>query len=84
VEVGIESVNVLLQRRGIAPIDSVESYRNVFCFPIVKYYEKIGFDFSVEKYSDVAVEWVDEYMSRVPNAFVNEGVVDVLNNIHNS
>lgn len=81
VEVGIESVNVLLKRRGIEPIDSVESYRKVFGFPIIRYYEKIGFDFSTEKFSDVAVEWVDEYMSRVPRAFVNDGVVDVLNKI---
>lgn len=82
VNVGIESVNVLLKRRSIPEIDSVESYRKVFGFPIIKYYEKIGFDFSKEKFSDVAVEWVDEYMSRVPDAFVNDGVVDVLKMAH--
>lgn len=82
VNVGIESVNVLLKRRGIREIDSVESYRKVFGFPIIKYYEKIGFDFSTERFSNVAVEWVDEYMSRVSSAFANDGVVDILNKIH--
>ena len=82
VSIGIESVNVLLRSRGIPEIKSKDAYRSVFGFPIVKYYEKIGFDFSKEKFSDVAVEWVDEYMSRVSQAPINEGVVEMLKDIH--
>ena len=78
----IDSVNVLLEKRSIPKIDSVESYRRVFGFPIIKYYEKIGFDFSNEKFSDAAVEWVEEYMSRISTAVINKGVVDILNKIH--
>lgn len=81
-DVGIESVNVLLRARNLKELSSKEEYRRVFGFPIVKYYEKIGFDFAKESFSDVAVEWVDEYMSRVHKAPVNEGVCDMLRKIH--
>lgn len=84
VSVGINSVNVLLAKRGLPTLKSVESYRSVFGFPIIKYYERIGFDFSKESYADVAVEWVDEYMSRVPCAPVNDGVVSLLQKIKES
>lgn len=84
VRVGIDSVNVLLLRRGLLPIASVEEYRRVFGFPIIKYYERIGFDFQKENYADVAVEWVDEYMSRVPNAKINNGAENCLVKVRDS
>ena len=80
-DVGIESVNTLLRARGIKELKSREEYRSVFGFPIIKYYEKIGFDFSKESFSTVAVEWVEQYMSHVPNAKPNEGVVEMLEEI---
>ena len=77
-DICIESVNTLLRARGIKELESREAYRSVFGFPIIKYYEKIGFDFSKESFSTVAVEWVDQYMSRVPNAKTNVGVTEML------
>ena len=79
VQVGIDSVNVLLMKRRISVIASADDYRRVFGFPIIEYYKRIGFDFDSEDYSDVAVEWVDEYMSRVSEAYINDGVVEMLN-----
>ena len=84
VSVGIDSVNILLEKRGLATLKSVEEYRGVFGFPIIKYYERLGFDFAKESYADVAVEWVDEYMSRVPCAPAHDGVVRILQKIKES
>ena len=84
VKVGIESVNVLLKARGLREIASVEEYRRVFGFPIIEYYKRIGFDFEKENYADVAVEWVDEYMSRVDNAKTNDGAEECLREIVDS
>ena len=47
---GIDAVNDMLSRRGIATIQSVEDYRELFCFPIIEYYAKLGFDFEKEDY----------------------------------
>ena len=77
VDIGIESVNALLKRRGLDFITDVDHYRKVFCFPVIKYYEKLGFDFSAEPFSELAVEWVEEYMSRVSGAAVNGGFFEL-------
>ncbi len=78
VEIGIKTVNTLLKRRGLKTLDSKEDYHKVFGFPIIEYYKKIGFDFDKESFNDIAVEWVDEYLSNSKSAGVYEGVVDVL------
>ena len=81
VDVGIESVNALLKKRGLSVVPDADYYRSVFCFPIINYYEKLGFDFSVEPFSELAVERGNEYMSRVSVATVNNGVVDLLKKV---
>ena len=81
VGVGIESVNVLLKKRGLPIVRDVEYYQEVFCFPVINYYKKLGFDFEKDSYADLAVEWVDEYMSRVDDATVNEGALKLLEKI---
>ncbi len=58
---GIMSENILLRRRGMPELKTVQQYYNVFCFPIKAYYEKLGYDFSKERYEDVADEWMKEY-----------------------
>lgn len=63
IQAGIDAVNVMLERRGLAMIDSVEAYRQLFCFPIIDYYAKLGFDFEKEDYYKVlAPEWVAMYL----------------------
>lgn len=64
VQIGIDSINCLLQRRGLPLIGSTEHYRSLFGFPIIDYYRRLGFDFDRESYDDVAVEWVAQYNSR--------------------
>ena len=58
---GIMSENVLLRRRGMPELKTLQQYYDVFCFPIKSYYEKLGYDFEKERYEDVADEWTREY-----------------------
>ena len=78
VRTGIESINRLLRRRGLPTIDSVEEYHRRFRFPIIDYYRGLGFDFTKEPYSEVAVEWVAEYDSLVPDAGLCPGVREAI------
>ena len=78
VRTGIESINRLLRRRGLPTIDSVEEYHSRFRFPIIDYYAGLGFDFTKEPYSEVAVEWVAEYDSLVPDAGLCPGVREAI------
>lgn len=78
VHIGIESTNLLLRRRGLSEIESVERYRELFGFPIIDYYKKLGFDFEKEPYDIIAREWVDEYILREPTLTTNKNVEKTL------
>lgn len=78
VQTGIDSVNFLLRNRQLPEIPSKEAYRKMFGFPIRDYYGRLGFDFSKEPYETVAVEWVDQYLSRVKDAPLCAGVLSAL------
>lgn len=71
---GIKSVNKLLSDRGLPIIKSVEEYYDVFGFPIVEYYRRLGFDFSKEPYEVIAPQWVEQYMVNVRDSRVFEDV----------
>lgn len=62
VDLGIDCINTVLKRRNMALLDGVDAYREIFCFPIIDYYEKLGFDFDKEPYDIVANEWWEEYV----------------------
>ena len=78
VQTGIDSINLLLTRRGLPTIDSVADYYKKFRFPIIDYYAQLGFDFTKEDFSVVAVEWVREYDRLVPRAGLRPGVREAI------
>lgn len=81
VKTGIDSVNVLLEKRGLPLIDGVEKYHAVFGFPIIEYYKRLGFDFEKESYDALAHEWVDVYNELVKKAPLRDGVLTALEEI---
>ncbi len=84
VDVGVESANILLKRHGLKELTSVDDYRKIFCFPIIDYYKKLGFDFNKTPYNELAVEWVDIYNSLVYKAKVYDGIIQLLTKIKNA
>ena len=79
VQVGIDSVNVLLQKRGLKTLQSKDEYRRVFGFPIKEYYRRLGFDFEKESYeATVAPLWVAEYRKRSRSAKLCNGATEAL------
>ena len=77
VQIGIDAANVVLGRRGMKTIDSVDEYRRLFCFPIIDYYRKLGFDFVSEPYEVPADEWTAEYIKRESSIKLNDGCLDI-------
>ena len=78
---GIKCANALLQRRNMKTMKSLDDYYNVFCFPIINYYEKLGFDFEKESYEKLAIEWVEEYKHYSKDSTLHEGIEEVLSHI---
>lgn len=84
VTLGIECINRVLERRNMKTVPDKEAYRKLFCFPIIEYYKKLGFDFSSEPYEIPANEWTAEYLKNEKKLKLNDGVVEVLNYVHQS
>ena len=81
VKTGIDSVNVMLKKRGLKTIDSLEYYHSVFSFPIIDYYRRLGFDIDGEGYDPLANEWVALYLDTVKKAQLYDGVKELLKRI---
>ena len=78
---GIDSVNVLLARRGLPLVNDLETYRRAFRFPIIEYYKVLGFDFTKEPYEKAAYEWVAEYESRMNDIPLMPGIEETLEGV---
>jgi len=79
IQLGIDCVNVMLKKRNLKTLDSVEEYRAIMRFPVIDYYRDLGFDMKTEDYYDVlAPEWVALYLAGEKNCPMMPGVLTVL------
>lgn len=60
VQLCVEIINSLLAKRSLPPL-SLERYRQVFTFPVERYYEEIGFDFSSEPFESISTAFITAY-----------------------
>ncbi len=56
----LSTMNTMLNRRGM-PAITLETYKEVFGFPVIDYYRKIGFDFIRESFEQLSVEFIEVY-----------------------
>ncbi|MCL1830316.1 MAG: HAD family hydrolase [Oscillospiraceae bacterium] len=82
VEWSISCINTMLKKRGLATLNSKAEYHQVFDFPIVEYYRRLGFDFSKESFEKLAVEYIDLYHSSNEEISLFEDVTTTLAVIH--
>lgn len=75
-------INQMLVKRNL-PMLSRESYQAEFDFPVIDYYRKVGFDFAVEPYTELAQEYMNEYQPASFDCPLRSGVLDVLAAIRN-
>jgi phosphoglycolate phosphatase len=70
---------------AIAPLGfeavTVERYRRLFCFPIVKFYEALGLDLSRCSYPELANRFHDIYESRLQECRIFDDARDVLERV---
>lgn len=64
-EVCQTSINKMLKLRGLPEL-SLEKYRSVFTFPVIEYYKKVGFNFDLEEWEPVAMEFINLYINALP------------------
>lgn len=73
----IDAINILLRERDKPEIDA-QTYRDIFTFPVRDYYEKAGFDFSVEPFETPALEFMDLYEEMIRDTALFDDVLETL------
>ena len=81
-KISIESADELLTRYGLPVIGNATKYYSVFGFPIIGYYERVGFDFSKLDFTVLANEWVDIYLSKMPFATLRKGIIETVDKLN--
>ena len=74
----VESINLTLARRDM-PLLSQQRYQEMFDFPVIDFYRRLGFDFERESFSDLAHEYHDSYENRWPECDLQPAALAALN-----
>ena len=77
VELCADIMNGLLAPRGLPPL-TVQRYREVFDFPVIEYYRRLGFDFDTDPFDVVGTEFIDRYEERKYEAGLYPGARAVI------
>ena len=66
----VEVLNTILIERNLKPIN-LNQYHSLFCFPIKKFYQRLGVDTSIDSYEIIEQTFKYEYSRRLykPNLF---------------
>ena len=73
-------MNGMLRKRRM-PEMTAERYMQIFDFPIIRYYERIGFDFSKESFEALGMEFIEGYEKRRAEASLYQDVRDCLETV---
>jgi len=76
----VDTINFLLEPRGL-PLVSIERYREIFSFPIRRYYETLGFDLQAESFAQLCDQFVDRFMAKVGECALAPGSRELLGQI---
>jgi len=79
-EVCINVMNKILKNRNL-PLLNTKRYKEIFGFPVKRYYEQLGFDFIKEAFEKISVEFVMEYRKMSMSAKLKENCISVLEHI---
>ena len=77
VETGVNTLNDMLGRRGLHQL-SVEEYKDMFGFPVIDFYHKLGFDMEKESMHILSLDFVATYDKFASKIALNANVREVL------
>ena len=80
-ELGMRIINDMLVARG-RPARTREEYTRMFDFPVIRFYQRVGFDFSDEPFEVTSHEFIDTYYRSYKQCSLQPGCVDLLTYLH--
>ena len=72
----LEVEKFMLKERGMFSEYSLDDYRDLFCFPVIDYYRKLGYTFQHESYEEISVEFNELYDMGFSTCPLVEGVLE--------
>jgi len=79
----VEVMDSMLINRAMEGL-TLERYQQLFDFPVKDYYEKLGFDFNIEPFEVVGLEFIDKYNARHYECNLRQNAIDLLNRFKTS
>ena len=76
----VEGINKALDKRGLKTINE-QTYKDIFSFPVKDYYQKLGFDFSVEPFEIAGDEFVLYYEKHFNRTKLHSRCRSIIKNI---
>jgi len=76
-ELAITAINILLEKYKLPQI-TLDKYLEIFTFPVIDYYKKLGFDFNKTPFTIVGTEFIDEYIAHMYEVDMQSGAKEVL------
>lgn len=73
----VATVDDLLARRLLPPL-TVERYMEIFDFPVIDFYRRLGFTFQTETYEAMAQDYIDTYLTFLPRCRLQPGALENL------
>ena len=80
VAVCLQNMNTLLKKYRKPPID-LTTYRDVFTFPVIEYYKRVGIIETDEAFTAIANEWMAGYYDMEKDLRVFDGTMDNLKRV---
>lgn len=68
----------MLAKRGMHTF-TLQEYKDMFCFPVIDYYYKMGYTFEQETYDDISIEFHDAYEKGFSNCTLSDGFLTIIN-----
>lgn len=78
IDLCITSLNILVKKYLDRDVVTKKEYRDVFGFPVIDYYKRVGFDFDKLDWYEVGREFQDYYKEHIDEPKLFEGVIEVL------
>lgn len=74
---GLEVINAMLKQRKMN-LTTLDDYREQFDFPVIHYYEQLGFDWKKESFEDLSVEFITNYEKQRHKCGLQEEALEVI------
>ncbi len=78
----VDIMNKTLQKHDL-PLINLKKYRSSFCFPIQKYWKKLGFVFDKSSFNALNKQFIFDYRQRMFEPSLQKDIVSLLKKIKN-